>query len=199
MLRSRTRTAELVTLVLSVLVLLSIFVPWVETGVLEEVDTINGIDIPVLGWSSVIVTLIAIALAVGGFVTRNRWLWCAQLFVVGFMLTGATSVLMTLDVMDSAVVGWITRVLPEDMQDASPQMQATFSMWVSYSLTLFAAAAGCLVVIWRSNGEHDDEDDQVWGNNETFVLPSTTPSDSWPPRNPWESPPPPSSDKPSWM
>jgi hypothetical protein len=115
------------------------------------------------------------------------------------MLTGATSVLMTLDVMDSAVVGWITRVLPEDMQDASPQMQATFSMWFSYTLTLFAAAAGCLVVIWRSGGEHDDEDDQVWGNNETFVLPPTTPSDSWPPRNPWESSRPSSSDKPSWM
>jgi hypothetical protein len=196
---SRVRIAEIATLVLSVLVLLSIFVPWVETGVLDEVDTINGIDIPVLGWSSVIVTLIAIALAVAAFVLRNRWLWCAQLVVVGFMLTGATSVLMTLDVMDSAVVGWITRVLPEEMQDASPQMQATFSMWASYSLTLLAAAAGCLVVIWRSGDEIDEDAMEAWPGSESWVTPSIDGPAEWSSRNPWDSPGPQSTDKPSWM
>ena len=197
--RNRLRIAEIATLALTVLVLFSIFIPWVETGVLDEMDTINGSDIPVLGWSSIIVTLIALALAVGAFVLRNRWLWCVQLFVVGCMLTGATGVLMTLDVMDSAVVGWITRVLPEEIRSSSPQLQATFSLWFSYTLTLFALITGALVVIWQSSGDVDDDEMEEWDGSGTWVTPTTGASTEWSSRNPWDSPGPSATEKPSWM
>lgn len=199
MLRERVRVLEIATLVLSGLVLLSVFLPWVQTGVLDERDTVNGIDIPFLGWSSLIVTLIAIALAVGGLILCNRWLWCAQLFVVGCMLTGATVVLMTLDVMDSAVVGWITRVLPEQIRDSSPQLQATFSLWFSYALTLLAATLGCLVVIARSSSDLEDYLNEEWDGSETWVTPTTGATAEWLSRNPWDSSRRPSTDKPSWM
>ena len=199
MLRKRVRAMEIATLVLCVLVLLSVFIPWVKTGVLEERDTVNGVDIPVLGWSSIVLTLVAIALAVGGLVLRNRWMWCAQLFVVGCMLTGATGVLMTLDVMDSAVVGWITKVLPEQIRNASPELQATFSLWFSYALTLLAATTGCLVVIWRSRGEQDDDEMDEWNGSGTWNEPTIGASSDWSSRNPWDSPRPSSTEKPSWM
>ncbi len=196
---NRTRIAEVATLALTVLVLFSIFIPWVEAGVLDEMDTINGIDIPVLGWSSIIVAFIALALAAGALVLKNRWLWCAQLFVMACMMTGATGVLMTLDVMDSAVVGWITRVLPEEIRNSSPQLQATFSLWFSYTLTLLAMIAGSLVVVWQSSKDVDDDDIYEWGENGTWVSPITTSSTDWSSPNPWASPEQSASDKPSWM
>ena len=179
---SRVRIAEIAALVLSVGVFLSLFLPWVRTGVLEETDTINGSEIPVLNWMAGIMMILGIVAAGLAVAFRNKWLWGVEVFLMGLMVTGATVVLSTLDVMDSAVVGWITRLLPEQIRDSSPQLQATVSLWCSYLLTLGALTAGSLAAIWRSSPQDEDLDEWNFDSPEydtTWVTSSTDERPSW--------------------
>lgn len=178
------RLPEALALSASVLVLLMIFLPWVRTGALQESDTVNGIDIPVIGWASIAMCVVTIALALPALLMRNRWLWCAHTFSAALVVTGASLVLSTLDVLDSAVLGWITEVLPESVESASPELAASFPLWLSYSVAVASVMFGGWSVLATSRIPEEDE--------ELGWVESTAPAPTWESRS--EVP-----DPPSWM
>lgn len=184
---------EIAVVSIATLTLFSVFTPWVRVGALEEVDTVNGIDIPVVGWSTVALGVLTIALAVVGLITKSRWLWCAQLVAVGLMVTGATMTLATLDVLDSSIVGWITMALPDEMESTAPDLSATFALWCAYALTVFGVAMGAVAAYLRSSqGRATESDDGI----DAVDVESAAAPQAWPdafPITPPELPPP------SWM
>ncbi len=139
--------------------LLSVFAPWVRAGAAAETDTINGFDIPVIGWATIILGLVVVTFTVLATMKNWVWMWWGALFVLGLMITGCTVLLSTLDVLDSAVFGWITKALPAQVEAASPQLQATAALWISYLLVLVAGLF-CLTQVVegiRSDGSVEDE------------------------------------------
>ena len=187
---SRGVEAVIIGLTCSLLVL--VFAPWVKTGVLQETDTVNGIDIPVIGWSTVVMGMITLALAIVAFLRGGRWWWCGYVFSLGLMITGATVVLATLDVMDSSIVGWITKALPDDLEQASPQLQATFMLWFAYSLALVALGAGSYTAVVRVSRDTENEGElSAWGPSSAPDASSFAPIESpWATEEPtWSSSP----------
>lgn len=159
----RDRMVEIAALAGSIFVLLLIFLPWVRTGALQESDTVNGVDIPVVGWSSIIMCLITVAFAVAGLIARNRWLWCAQTFSAALAVTGASVVLSTLDVLDSAVLGWVTEALPDSMDSVSPDVAATFMLWFTYVVAVLTVALGASAVLSTSRRHEEEGGDESGG------------------------------------
>lgn len=130
-------------LVLSVLVLATVFLPWADAGVALGVESVFGHEIPVLGWSALVASVALITLSVMGALQSSRWWWVGASFVAVMMLTSAGITLMTIDVVDSTAVKWIIEVLPQAAQDASPSISSSFGLWVMigllFSYTLVAA------------------------------------------------------------
>lgn len=188
----RARIAEFGSLAACVAVLLVIFVPWVRAGVLEESDTVIGIEIPVLGWSTVVMAALTLAASGAALALRNRWLWSIQAVLAALMVTGATLVLSTFDVLDGAVLGWVLKALPESARSTAPQLEATFMLWFGYSAALVATSLGAFAVVARTILEddevHEDEVFIVAGSmTETWSVMSPTPTIDLPP-SPWDSP-----------
>lgn len=188
----RARIAEFGSLAACVVVLAVVFVPWVRTGVLEESDTAVGIEIPVLGWSTMVMAVLAVAASGAALALRNRWLWSIQAVLAALMVTGATLVLSTLDVLDSAVLGWVLKALPESVRSTAPQLEATFMLWFGYSAALAATALGAFAVVARTTLDDSDyEDDGMFvaagSMTESWPVMPSTPAIDLPP-SPWDTP-----------
>ncbi len=135
-----------ITVALTVFLALAVLFPWVEAGAADEVESLAGVDIPVIGWLTGIVCLVAVVLAVLAALHGSRWLWVAANFVIVFVGTCCAVTLGFLDVMDSAVVGWVTRALPAELESASPQLEASQGLWLMFVLSLVAAGLSAWLV-----------------------------------------------------
>ena len=135
------------SIVLCLIVIAAVFLPWVDAGVAIGTETVLGFDIPVLGWSALIAAIVLLGLSVAGALHASRWWWVGSSFVSGVMITSAALTLATIDVVDSAAVKWIVEVLPEQVQESSPKIAASFGLWVMLgALTLYSVLAAYVTV-----------------------------------------------------
>lgn len=116
-------------IVLSVLVLSTNFLPWAHAGIAVGTEEVFGHEIPVIGWSAIVASLVLLGLSVVGAVHPSRWWWVGASFVAALMVTSAAVTLATIDVVDSAAVKWIIEVLPEAVRDSSPSISPSFGLW----------------------------------------------------------------------
>jgi hypothetical protein len=122
------------TVLLSLMVLGSVFLPWADAGVALGTESIFGFEIPVLGLSAATAALVLVALSVAGALQSSRWWWVGASLVATVMLTSAGVTLAAIDVVDSAAVEWIVEVLPQSVEDASPSISASFGLWAMIGL-----------------------------------------------------------------
>ena len=135
-----------ITVAATAVLALAVFFPWVDAGAASEVESVAGADIPVIGWLTGIVCIVALIFTVIAALHGSRWLWLAANFVIVFVGTCCAVTLGFLDVMDSAVVGWVTRALPPELESASPQLEASRGLWFMFVLSLAAAGLSAWLV-----------------------------------------------------
>ena len=117
-------------IVLSALVLSTNFLPWANAGIAVGTEEVFGHEIPVIGWSEIVASLVLLGLSVVGAVHPSRWWWVGASFVAALMVTSAAVTLATIDVVDSAAVKWIIEVLPEAVKESSPFISPSFGLWI---------------------------------------------------------------------
>ncbi len=139
-----------------------VFLPWVEAGVLEGSEFVNGIDIPVLGWSMLTMSLVATGLVLIAALQGSPWLWLISNFFVVFLATLLALSLGLLDVVDSAVVTWVVRALPEEVQASTPKFAASFGLWMMFLVSLVATGATASASIGASRYRHRKEPEAQW-------------------------------------
>ena len=168
-----------------------VFLPWVEAGVFDGSDFVNGIDIPVIGWAVLVVGLIASASILVAAVHGSPWFWLLSNFVVVLLTTVLALALSLLDVVDSAVVKWILHALPEEARASTPTLAASFGLWTMFVMALIATGvtAAAAVGASRHRFREDEEVDLVTSNWAPPPLPPSTPGYPvyTPPELPWES------------
>ncbi len=167
-----------------------VFLPWVEAGVLDGSDFVNGIDIPVLGWSMLIVSLIVTGLVLIAALHGSPWLWLTSNFFVVLLATLLALSLGLLDVVDSAVVNWVVRTLPEEVQASTPKLAASFGLWMMFLASLVATGATAAAAIGASRHGHVEEEPEVpWTSQPSpfpqaqALSPTYTPPTGW-----WSNP-----------
>ena len=144
-----------IVLALVVAMAAGVFFPWVEAGVFGGADFVNGIDIPVLGWSVLILGGIAIGTVLLASLHGSPWLWLLGNFFVVLLTTVLALTLELLDVADSAIVRWVVKALPEQLQESTPTVAASFGLWAMFVGTLLATAATAVASISASRHRHD--------------------------------------------
>lgn len=132
-------TSHWVPLAAMVLMGVSVVAPWVEAGSVADVTEVSGIEIPVVGISTLIVCVVGAALALVGAMRKSAWSWVALTAIAGLITTLTSLWLVTLDVIDSGVVRAIRKVLPESIRDTSPTLTPHIGLWCY----LIASCAVC--------------------------------------------------------
>ena len=122
-------TNRWVPLAAMVLMGLAVVVPWVQAGSVADITEVSGIEIPVVGISTVFVCVVGAFLALFGALRKSAWWWVALVAVAGLITTVTSLWLVTLDVIDSGAVRAIRKVLPESIRDTSPTLTPHVGLW----------------------------------------------------------------------
>ena len=142
--------ASFAVLVLVILTTVGVFLPWVEAGLLDGADYVNGIDIPVLGWSILILSAIGLGVVLLSTLHGSPWLWLLSNFFIVLLTTVLGLCLLLMDVVDSAVVKWVVKALPEQVQESTPTLSASFGLWAMFLVALVAAVVTGVAAIGAS-------------------------------------------------
>lgn len=166
-----------------------LFLPWVEAGAFEGYDYVNGIDIPVLGWTMLIVSLVTVAAVLVSALHGSPWFWVVSNFCAVFLTTLLGLALGLLDVVDSAVATWVVRALPEEIRDATPKLAASFGLWTMFLIALFATGVTAAASVDAARRRFESTEDDLglpWpgaGSDVSSLFPVQTHT-----RLPWETP-----------
>lgn len=167
-----------------------VFFPWVEAGVLDGTEFVNGIDIPVLGWGILLAGLIATGLILIAALHGSPWLWLTTNFFVVALATLLGLALSLLDVVDSAIVKLVVRALPQEVRSATPNLTASFGLWVMFVLSLVMTGFTAAAAIGASRHAHGDEIEASWYSPPPPPFTQTNPSAPryTPPTGWWSNP-----------
>ena len=173
---------------ISILVTVCVFLPWVEAGVLDGSDFVNGIDIPVLGWGMLILSVIATSLVLVAALHGSPWFWLVSNFFQVLLATVLAISLALLDVVDSAVVNWVVRALPDEMQASTPKLAASVGLWAMFLVSLVAVGSTAAAAIAASRGGSADDAPDAWYASPPVPAmnqprPTYTPPSGW-----WNTP-----------
>lgn len=108
--------------------------PWVKVGAAFEVESVNGVDIPVLGIATGIAGGLGALFALIATLRDSRWWWSGANFVSALVVTCSALTLAFLDVADSKIFDWIVKALPDEYQDSAPQLSADTGLWIMFGL-----------------------------------------------------------------
>ena len=126
--------------------------PWVKVGAAFEVESVNGVDIPVLGIATGIAGGLGAVFALIATIRISRWWWCSANFVSALVVTCSALTLAFFDVADSKIFDWIVKSLPEEYRDSAPQLSADTGLWTMFGLGLVASVLSMVMVTSTSKG-----------------------------------------------
>ena len=124
--------------------------PWVKVGAAFEVESVNGVDIPVLGIATGIGGSLGALFALIATIRNSRWWWSGANFVSALVVTCSALTLALLDVADSKIFDWIVKALPDEYQDSAPQLTADTGLWIMFGLGLAASVLSLAMIISMS-------------------------------------------------
>lgn len=119
-------------------------------GAAFEVESVNGVDIPVLGIATGIAGGIGAIFALVATLRDSRWWWSGANFVSALVVTCSALTLAFLDVADSKIFDWIVKALPDEYQDSAPQLTADTGLWMMFALSLVASILSLWMIISAS-------------------------------------------------
>ena len=186
MVLERRSVRSLVVIAASIATAVCVLLPWVDAGTVAGTESVSGVDIPVMGWLSVVGCLASVIAVVAAALHGSRWLWVLANLCVGIVATCSGVTLLLLDVVDSAVVSWVLKALPDELQESSPQLAASFGLWGMFVLALVASMLTAHMTVWSARSRFGDDSSTAvsWarpGDGEDFPPPSIgyTPPKFW--------------------
>ncbi len=148
---------SLVVIAAAIATAVCVLLPWVDAGTVAGTESVSGVDIPVIGWLTVVGCLVSVIAVVLAALHGSRWLWVSANLCIGIVATCSGVTLLLLDVVDSAVVTWVLKALPDELQESSPQLAASFGLWGMFVLALVASMLTAHMTVWSARSRFGDD------------------------------------------